>query len=304
MAISDFIPEVWAAQFDIAFEAEAVFPGVCNRMYEGEIMAAGDTVKIPMSTLTPTIRDYVRQADIAAPQRQDGSTVDLVIDKEKYWNVAVDDVNATQSRPDLMTETMRLSAREMSYQVDDDVEVALAAVAANRRGFNIARNESANIRDGHVPDLLKAQLAADKANWPMEGRWAIVPPVVRSRLAFYLLEKGGTDSAPRAAPTMVGVTSSALTGGSMAIGRVAGWDLRVSNRITVTNVDVGGTPTPTQPVYFGTGQTCTFADQLVEVEAYRPEKQFADAVKGLRVYGIKIPRDERLGVLTIRGADI
>ena len=41
------------------------------------------------------------------------------------------------------------------------------------------------------------------------------------------------------------------------------------------------------------------ATQLSEIEAYRPELRFADAVKGLHLYGAKIVRPEELYVLQI-----
>ena len=35
-------------------------------------------------------------------------------------------------------------------------------------------------------------------------------------------------------------------------------------------------------------QKSFFAEQLSEINAYRPEKRFADAVKGLHLYGAKV----------------
>ena len=37
-----------------------------------------------------------------------------------------------------------------------------------------------------------------------------------------------------------------------------------------------------------TGRAIAFAEQLSEINAYRPEKRFADAVKGLHLYGAKV----------------
>ena len=41
----------------------------------------------------------------------------------------------------------------------------------------------------------------------------------------------------------------------------------------------------------------TFAEQINDVEGYRMEKRFADAVKGLHLYGAKVVRPEALAVL-------
>jgi hypothetical protein len=37
-----------------------------------------------------------------------------------------------------------------------------------------------------------------------------------------------------------------------------------------------------------TKRAISFAEQLSEINAYRPEKRFADAVKGLHLYGAKV----------------
>ena len=43
----------------------------------------------------------------------------------------------------------------------------------------------------------------------------------------------------------------------------------------------------------------TLAEQISKVEAYRPQLRFADAVKGLHLYGVKVVRPSGLAVLTI-----
>ena len=42
----------------------------------------------------------------------------------------------------------------------------------------------------------------------------------------------------------------------------------------------------------------SYAEQINKVEAYRPEKRFADAVKGLHLYGAKLVRPGAIAVLT------
>ena len=41
----------------------------------------------------------------------------------------------------------------------------------------------------------------------------------------------------------------------------------------------------------------SFAEQLVELEAYRLEKNFSDGLKGLHVYGAKVTQPDGLAVL-------
>ena len=65
------------------------------------------------------------------------------------------------------------------------------------------------------------------------------------------------------------------------VGRAAGFDVYESN-----NIPVGDADTDLQ-VIAGPAFATAFAEQIVETEAYRLEKRFADGVKGLNVYGCK-----------------
>ena len=53
---------------------------------------------------------------------------------------------------------------------------------------------------------------------------------------------------------------------------------------------------------FRTKRAVTFAEQISEVEAYRPEKRFADAVKGLHLYGAKVVYPDEFMVLCVKAA--
>ena len=48
-----------------------------------------------------------------------------------------------------------------------------------------------------------------------------------------------------------------------------------------------------------TRRAIAFAEQLSEIDAYRPEKRFADAVKGLHLYGAKLIFPAELVVLDL-----
>lgn len=74
------------------------------------------------------------------------------------------------------------------------------------------------------------------------------------------------------------IGSEALRSGY--IGSVAGFEIYESNNCSKSD----STYTITAQVR----SACTYAEQIVETGAYRPEKRFADAVKGLHVYGAKV----------------
>lgn len=50
----------------------------------------------------------------------------------------------------------------------------------------------------------------------------------------------------------------------------------------------------------GSDIATTYAEQIAKVEAFRPEKRFADALKGLHLYGAKVLRPEALVVASVK----
>ena len=86
-----------------------------------------------------------------------------------------------------------------------------------------------------------------------------------------------------------GVVLSVLKQGQ--VGEAAGFALLKSNNVPNT----AGAKYKIQASH---RMARSFANQIVETEAYRPQKRFGDAVKGLHVYGGKLVRPTALAVLT------
>ena len=59
MAVTQWIPDVWAARFVSTLRASLVYEMFVNRNYRGNITMAGDTVKVPLWSKSFTVRDYV-----------------------------------------------------------------------------------------------------------------------------------------------------------------------------------------------------------------------------------------------------
>src|SRR5204863_502435 len=106
-----FIPTVWAARLLTALEKALVYgqTNVCNRDYEGEIRASGNTVKIA-SIGDVSIGDYVKDNDIDDPEVLSDDDQSLLIDQAKYFNFYVDSVDRAQQNVNVLDEAMRRSA--------------------------------------------------------------------------------------------------------------------------------------------------------------------------------------------------
>ena len=73
------------------------------------------------------------------------------------------------------------------------------------------------------------------------------------------------------------------------IGNVCGTKIYVSNNVVKSD--------GVHKCVARSKRSVAFAEQLSEIEAYRPEKRFADAVKGLHLYGAKIVFPEEYFVM-------
>ncbi len=140
--------------------------------------------------------------------------------------------------------------------------------------------------DNAYETLVKMKTALDKANLPKQERKVVVPPEFEG---FMLLD-------PRFVAVPADASQARLTEGTVY--RAAGFEIRTSNN--VPSEAKGGSGTTT--VYSIVGSSPiqgTFAQQILKTEAYRPEKRFADAVKGLHVYGAKVLRPQVVAVATV-----
>ncbi|CAL9301221.1 MULTISPECIES: coat protein [Streptomyces] len=272
MAISNFIPEVWAAELLVTLEKSLVYaaPGVVNRDYEGDISAFGDTVHI--TTLAdPTIGTYTPHTDITIEDVDDVDTT-LLIDQSKYFAFEVDDVEKRQSRNG--GAVLSEQARKAGYKLRDvaDQFVATTMAAGMDAGNLVAEQTLASPGDAY--DLLvDLGVMLDEDNVPDDGRWVVVTPGFHGLLKKDSRFVGSGDEAGAAARR------------NGMIGEAAGFTIRKSN-----NAPAGPGAGAGRLVIAGYGGATTYAEQINNVEAARKEKGFADIVKGLHLYGAKVVR--------------
>lgn len=277
--INNFIPTVWSVKILKALEKFHIFgsPATCNREYEGEIRDKGDSVKIN-SVGDITIKDYTKNSDIDGPDELDDAGQMLNITEGKYFNFAVDDVDKVQSNANVMAEAMNRAG----YGLRDKADIFIAANHIYVPAANLIGDDTTPIvltKENLYDYLVDLKVKLTEANVPEEGRFAIVPAWCEGLLL--------KDDRFVAAGTST--SDNVIRNGK--IGRAAGMDIYVSNNTPHT----AGTK---YKIIAGHPMAYTFAEQIVKIEAYRPEARFADAVKGLHVYGGKLIRPAAWAVLT------
>ena len=278
MAINNFIPEVWSARLLSSLKKSLVFagPGVANRDYEGDIRQSGDTVRIT-SISRPTIGDYVKNSTTITPETLTDAQRSLLISQSKYFAFEVDDIDMRQAANGgaLMNE----AASEAAYGLADVADQYVAGLYTEVQAANAISTTAITDPAKAVKGLLDLKTKLDAADVPTQGRYVVVPPwylnlLLQSDL-FARVDASGT--------------SEGLRNGT--VGRAWGFDVMMSNNcVLITGDDYA--------VMAGVPGAISFAEQIVKVEAYRPESAFSDALKGLHLYGAKVVRPDALAVLT------
>lgn len=277
MSFNNFIPTIWSARLLANLDKNLVALQFVNRDYEGEIKAFGDTVKINQVG-NITIKDY-DGTDIDDPEELDSTQQDLKIDQAKYFNFTVKDIDKAQANVKLLNESMKRASYAMSDVVDQDVFKVMSEGAGIKEGTasNPIEIDVKNAYD----TLVDLGVLLDEKNVPIGGRKIALPH-------WYL---GLLAKDPRFTKDMDILANGVVEGAT--VGR---FNLLASNNLKTGSGGISHTPA-------GLTDATTFAYQVVETEAYRPEKNFSDAMKGLNVWGRKVIQKDALANFIIKPKD-
>lgn len=323
MAVERFLRDVWSAKLLAFFAQIRVWGELGSRDYEPDFIGARRVKINAIQEDSVTVKDYTRNADIDDPEVLDDAQIIFNLDKEKYFNVAVDDVDAAQTNADLMGAANAVSANAVLKTVEQDIcNTVVAAIPDNNifvladefkanagklRGVPKANSQLASLLNDEyvtVDTLLREANVANGVEGVIEGgnSWAVHSPTSWGGLTWSL-------SRPNAPAVLTGLSQEVLLNGFK--GRLHGVDNYVSSaepvrgdesasggpavtlgQDTTTGTSAQGTKDRT--IVFGFPGAFAFASQIENLEAYSPEKRFGDALKGLFVYGTKVLRPSLL----------
>lgn len=263
MSYATFIPKVWAARLKDQLEENHIATSFVNIDYEGEIKQLGDTVHV--NSLGPvTVKDYdatAKASGIDAPETLDTTDQVLLIDQAKYFNFKVDDIDAVQAAGPIMEKAMHNAGYEVADVVDKKIfDTISEAVPAG----NIVGNNSTELTADNVWNYLVQLRTIQNKNHTtkQERKIACSSDVTGIILNDDRFVKVGTDA-----------SNERLENGIVA--RAAGFDIFETENV------------PEGEILAAVPMATSFAEQIASIEPYRPENAFADAVKGLDVYGVK-----------------
>lgn len=262
MAYANFKQTFWSKHIQTELKKTAVLVNNCNMDFEGEVKH-GSSVKI-LGVAKPTIGDYIGE-DIEIETPPDTS-VYLDITQQKYFSFEVDDVDNAQSKPGLMEALLKESKEALSNTREKYVG-------------SMAVDAGEILKPNAIKTAADAKSAIDQAmQYLYENDVAIddiiieLPPFVWQLMRDKYIEIDTNNS-------------DMLKNGKM--GNYNGAKVFMSNQLHYEE----GTG---WYAMVRTKKAIAFASQINKVEAFRPDKRFSDAVKGLDVYGAKVVRPKEL----------
>lgn len=267
MAYNNFKQTFWSKHIQHELKNKAILAEFCNTEFKGEAKQ-GNQVKI-LGVGRPTIGNYTG-ADIGTPETVMDSSVFLTIDKAKFFNFMVDDIDEAQSVPGLMEGLMDEATTAMALQIDTDI-ATIAGTNAGGYSATTQINSAATAKSAVDTGILAlrendVQISDDVV---ME-----IPPFVYQLLKDKYIE---LDTA----------NSEMLKKG--IVGFYDNIRVRVSNNLYNDGTDYR--------CLIRTKKAVAYVNQIDKTEPYRPEGLFSDAVKGLNVYGAKVVRPKELYVI-------
>lgn len=247
--------------------------------YTGEIKG-GNTLYIT-GVVAPTVGDYVQGSDITM-QPVAGNTITMVIDHQKYATQVFDDVDRAQSIPGVMES----ATAEMARVLHEEADKAVAAEIKDAIEDGVTRTTEA----GTTETLLV----------PQEANASTVTKANATTRLDDGLQKLRENNVPQATELwgefspnyykflFQNLTELFTNNVEMAKKGILGKYGNIN--VTIENLLPRSDAQTTRYNIIRTGRSTAFAGQIDKVEAGRIEKQFADYVKALYVFGTKVVR--------------
>lgn len=284
---ANFVPEIWSGKLQIKFYKSTVLSEITNNDWEGEIKNSGDKVYI-RTIPNITISDYTKGMSLTS-QVPISTPITLTVDYGKYFQVVVDDVDATQADVKLMDMFTSDAAQQMKIGIDTAVLSAVAgasptSAAANQGATAGAISAGINLGTTGAPitlskstvldTILNMGQALDEQNIPEDGRYIVIPAWMTAMIKGSDLKQA----------YLTGDDTSPLRNGKVGI----------IDRFTVYTSNNLYNASSKWTILAGTKDAVSFASQITNVETLRSAVTFGNIMRGLNVFGFKTVKPEAL----------
>jgi len=275
MAYQNFIPTVWNEAIMRETERRCVFAEDTNRQYEGDVKKMGDSVRI-LGISRPTIYTTKdKEINLTDPETVEDVAFTMNIKNIAYFNYKVDDIDRRQAVGGIM----EALAAETSEALANVIDTFIANMSEDPMAMK-DEEESYVVTKENVLDKVDKALATLYEH--------DVPPTSNITLTvsprFYMILK--------AAYVDLDTNNSRMMENGV-LGKYGNITVKMSNNVCKTGE--GG-----ELIQLKTDKAIAFVNPMTHTEAYRPENQFSDAVKGFILYDGMIIRPLEMVVLNVR----
>ena len=267
-AIRDAIPIIFSAKILKVIDDKLVFGKIATKEYQGEISEKGSRVVI-RGIGDVTINEYDDTGSPAVSyEAPKDSAIFLDVDKAYYYGIVIGDIKKKQADINFMTPY----ANKAGYGLDKKVDTFIAALYSKGAGGATAYVTDATCDTYSITSLIgELWDACEGVN--VERKWIVLP----SWMILKLLLAGIVQ-----AQDLKGTLKNGF------VGNVLNFDMYQSNRCTA----LAGTKH--NAVMAGSYDSIAFVQQILESESLRLETRFADAIRGLHVWGSRVIKPKEL----------
>lgn len=324
MAVSNFIPQIWSRKIQKSLELKTKLVDYCNRDYEGEVKFAG-SVKI-LGVGDPKIAGYNGEVDYE--EMNDLGQI-LNIDFRDYFAFKVDDINKAQSVPGLPEKYQQKATDRLAQRRDINVGRLIAGKCVSTKTELTATYTQTS--DTAIAPAKDYFISLGNGKYERVDKPKVADISNYYEISSPTYETGASNVTTASAKTQSGV-KNAIDDGFVALNlRNCDFGIRAEidpeTYMTFKNNLVELSTNNPEMIRKGivgrynnadfvmtnaicndgshkwcmlrTKNAIAFAGQIKEVESMRLEKSFADGVRGLDVYGLKIIAQDELQAIKI-----
>lgn len=287
MAYQNFIPTVWNAEINRELERLCVFVEDCNTKYEGNVKKQGESVTI-LGVGKPTIRRIAKAArnnEIAAAEEIEDTSAIMYINQIAYFNYMVGDIDKAQATNGVSDALSKETSEGLAQEVDTYIAGFATDSSVPKLYSTAATLTSEKTETGKI-NVLKVLDEAIQKLYENDVKTSTKLVVTVSPRFFTLLKQAYRDIDTN--------NSDLLKHGK--VGMYGNVTVKMSNNVARTEEG------KVDNIMIRTQRAIAYAKPLTHTEAYRPEKRFADAVKGFILFDAKVVRPKEIVNINVKYA--
>lgn len=299
MAYETFIPTVWNEKLNRELTPKLVLAKHTNREYEGDVKQKGDSVRI-LNVGRPTIYSETTDnkstlhSNINAPEEIDNSSITMPIKQIRYYNYFVGDIDKVQMLNDgkVMAAYQKETSDGLALEIDKYIGQTIFPTApVFTNAYSNATNKYIKVSSG-----TSASAAPDAAQNVLELLDDIIEKArindIPDSETIYVSVSPKVEKIIRRSLIAVSTDNVDIIEGK---GYLKYYNLRIDWSNNVKKVAaVNQQNAAYEYITARTSNAVAFVHPFTHAEPYRPEKGFADAIKGFILFDGMVTRPKEI----------